>query len=330
MTPTRDPRITRITTLPGRLSPIAPAGAATQNGRSLSPAGPANARSRGWLHPASTAVRSGTDRFWQHHGVNAFRHLLRVRLEAAVHEAAAAADLEHSGLTGAAREALVERVFRPVIDPAAAFGTGKLVYSSGAKSNQIDVIIHAPSVAPPALYHAATGLYPIEGALYAIEVKSTLTATTLQQAVDNARSILALSPIPTRHVHPLIGGDVAEYQMPLPVRALFAFGSDTTNPATEFNRLMRNTAGDGELRPLDAVCVVGVGYWYWRSAEGHAPGWVQHPAGDFQEVMTFLAGITNTIPDIIAFKGKPRFGNYLAAEDDGVFLGTGTTEGQIS
>jgi hypothetical protein len=233
----------------------------------------------------------------------------RTVLVGAMAEARFAGELEHPGMVGTAREVLVEKMLRPVMPPDVHFGTGKLVDCSGAFSLRTDVILYSPHIMPPALYDARMGLFPVESCLYAIEVKSCLTKEELDKAVAAALAIDKLALLPT---HDFSAANAPARATAKPILALFAFRSDlVSDPAKEIERY--RTADASPSPAFKAICVVGRGYWYWRD------GWRCFSASaDFGEVMSFLAGISNTIPRLLAVKGRPNFGNYLIHDTGGV------------
>jgi hypothetical protein len=64
------------------------------------------------------------------------------------------------------------------------------------------------------------------------------------------------------------------------------------------------------------MCIVGKGYWYYRrdtTPNGDSIGkwWYWEATDGYDEVMSFLGAILNTIPDSIASRGHPKFGQYI-------------------
>ena len=97
-------------------------------------------------------------------------------------------------------------------------------------------------------YH---GLFPVEAALAAIEIKRTLTAPELQDADQKARRIRAI---------PFSAG--AEPWVVLPI--LFAFASDLWEDGKdEVARISQQCGNDGG--GLMQICVVGRGHWCFRA-----------------------------------------------------------------
>jgi hypothetical protein len=247
--------------------------------------------------------------------INLFRRTFITNCRAALEQAAEAGALGHPGLVGQAREIFVTRMLTPTLPPEVKLGTGQLVASNGAKSPQIDVVLYAPAILPPWLYDPSSGMFPIESCLYWVEVKSRLNAATLFQAIENARRTGDLPLIQTEHwravsTHKLVDGFVTATPNPIPV--LFALGSDLISSAEA--EMMRYRALDeqADIRPaFRVICVVGRGYWYFGDTR-----WLHVAASpDLDEVMSFLAGLTNTVPQLLAAKGRPRFGRYIESKE---------------
>lgn len=114
---------------------------------------------------------------------------LETNLEA---EAQQAGLFEHGTMIGSAREFLVKRVLRSILPPLLHIGSGKIIDAVGNSSKQVDIILY-DSRFPVFEIESGVGLYPIEGVLGTIEVKSSLTQDHLRKALENTRSILALS-----------------------------------------------------------------------------------------------------------------------------------------
>jgi hypothetical protein len=193
-------------------------------------------------------------------------------------------------------------------------GSGQLVNVEGALSGEVDVILYSPAIMPPALFDDANGYFPVESALYTIEVKSRLEASHLKTAASAARTIRALPQLPTeRFATKLDGRGVQTITGPTPlaINALFAFGSDlTSDPQNELDRYRKYDERADTFPAISVMCIVGRGYWHF------AGRWKYRPADkDYGEVMTWLAGTVNTLPYFIAAKGRPRFGSYLTSGD---------------
>jgi hypothetical protein len=109
------------------------------------------------------------------------------------HEAEQAGLLEHSSMVGSAREFLIKRVLKSILPSLVHIGTGKIIDAKGNASNQIDVVLFDPRF-PKFEIESGIGMYPLEGVIATIEVKSTLTTTSLKDALDNTLSLVKLTP----------------------------------------------------------------------------------------------------------------------------------------
>ena len=232
----------------------------------------------------------------------------------AIMDANAASGINHPGMRGAVREIAAGQIFSKVIPPEVKIGTGKLVSCQGETSSQIDLILYSPSILPPWLHDEKNGFFPIESATYIVEVKSKLTTAKLKEALANGASVAALPMVQSDHwgLSNEAGKIVqAVTRNPIgPVKALFAFASDLSgNRESELDRY-RKYDPDADTNPIiNAICVVGKGYWY------HNGGWkFMKPSSEYDEIMSFLGGVTNTIPQILVGKGRPKFGRYLEPE----------------
>ena len=97
----------------------------------------------------------------------------------------------HGALIGKAREVFVSEVLRRFLPQALHLGAGQIVDQSETPSREIDVIVYRHDM-PLLSSLADTGLYFAEGVVATIEVKSTLDASTLREALDNCLSVKML------------------------------------------------------------------------------------------------------------------------------------------
>jgi hypothetical protein len=112
---------------------------------------------------------------------------------ALAHEAEQAGLLEHSSMVGSAREFLIKRVLKSILPSIIHFGTGKVIDSAGNTSRQMDIILFDPRF-PKFEIESGIGMYPLEGIIATIEVKSTLTVKSLREALENTWSLIQLTP----------------------------------------------------------------------------------------------------------------------------------------
>lgn len=237
---------------------------------------------------------------------NALRLMFIDEIKGARQKASSARVLDHLGLRGIAREIMLENLLRPVLPPEVKVGTGKLTDVRGHLTRQIDLVLYSPQILPPGLYDQRLGIFPVESALYTVEVKSTLDRQEVRMAVENARSILQMRVLPTNY---WVAGKPTGGPTALPVRALFAFDSDLDGEGkSELNRYREIDDRANEEPAIGVICVCGVGYWYFERGDGWK---FMRATPTCDEVLSFLGGLTNTIPKLISAKGRPPFGSYL-------------------
>lgn len=196
-----------------------------------------------------------------------YRHLIVQRINFALSAAEVAADLEHNGVKGAMREALMSELLRPLLPPDFGVATGVIISADNEQSPQQDIIIYNKRILPPFLTDGPA-LIPVESVVATIEVKSTLTAEELKKAYENVTGVRRL-----RLLSGVYGKDgqtvdvkITDAQgnlIPRPETApvsgvtsfLFAFASDlTTKPEPE-----RFAEQCEDVHFFSGICIVGKG-----------------------------------------------------------------------
>ncbi len=174
--------------------------------------------------------------------------------------------VQHKGMRGRFRELLVNNLLQPWLPPYVACGTGMIVDANDniRKSTQEDIILFDRSIVPSALISQEyqEGVFPTNGVLMRIEVKSKLNRIGLKKA------LLAASEV--HHVTV----QATERNWPGITSALFAFDSDLiddpTNPHKELQRmidlsyeleLVRRVNSGASPFPIQCLCVAGKGAW---------------------------------------------------------------------
>lgn len=238
--------------------------------------------------------------------------IFRRRLQAAVQDArrayADAALLDHMGLRGRVREIVAGGLLNLVLPAPFEIGTGKIVDANGVQSSETDIVVYSKSVLPPILYSSRDGIFPVEACFLALEVKSCLSATELDDTIGKAKRLRELSYIPG--VHSPDHQPIAHKLTPV-ISALFAFESDLTGKS-ELERYAERDPDWMQNPLIRAICVAGRGY-FWFSLEREA--WIVHPAtDDAEEVVEFLALASNTCVHSLQGRGRPRLGKYLMTD----------------
>jgi hypothetical protein len=238
----------------------------------------------------------------------------RLRADAAhvVMRARAEELIVHKGLRGRFRELLVDGLLSPWLPPYAGCGTGMIVdvLDQVRDSTQEDIVVFDRSLIPPVLAHSANteGVFPVDGVLLRIEVKSTLTRAGLRSAMLAAADVYRMQFSGSPSTAPV-----------LPISAVFTFGSDLKgDPVSELERLL-SLADELDLHfrepctalpsPISALCVVGRGTWTWgRLPTDTTSFWYQaRRLQDHDEILHFVGACSNTCFEVHANRqGRPR------------------------
>lgn len=238
---------------------------------------------------------------------NQYQALLRSKVKAAIAKANAAASFSHQGVKGTALEILVAELFKPLLPADIGVGTGQIIdcYQS-PMSPQIDIILYDKSILPPVLLDEHLGIFPIESVLYTIEVKTKLNASELASAHEAAEKISEFFYLPGLKDE---FGKEKNHSIEKVRSVVFALGTDLTGTALTEAQRYKNLYGDGPAH-LRAICIAGRGYWY-----DDGQHWIggQFPE-EFDEILAFIGGVTNTYKEVSRSRHSPLLGNYVVPE----------------
>lgn len=236
---------------------------------------------------------------------NQYQEIFRAKVKSAIEHANAASSVTHTGVKGQILEILISQLFYPLLPADIGIGTGQIIESySGQLSNQVDIILYDRSILPPILYDQRLGIFPIEAVLYAIEVKTTLSASELQTAHESAKRLntkFGYRPGKTDDL-----GKRTNHKIEKARSVVFALKSDLSGTSlNEAERYLKIYTNDSPY--IRAICVAGREYWYekdnyWIGVKGE---------NGFNEVMAFIGGITNTYRSVSESRGYPSLGEYI-------------------
>jgi len=227
-----------------------------------------------------------------------FSNHFKISVKSALARYKAAKGIDHLGLRGKIREILAEDLISPILPPGSAIGNGKIVDTRDNSSPECDIILYHRNILPPLLFDQRTGLFPIEACLYAIEIKSKLTATELDDTINKFQKLWSMKPM-------------RQDTRPIPV--LFAFETDLSGKQkTEFERYLEHDSNGLSQPIVPVICVVGSGYWFFNYPKKE---WNYFPSRkDRQEVLDFIGGVANTISKEWVKRLQAPFGNYIIEE----------------
>ncbi len=217
--------------------------------------------------------------------------------------------IDHTGIRGEARENFVQNLLSPILPPYVEFGSGKIGDSKGNYSAETDVIIYSRQTLPPLLLGSNLGIYPVEGCIYAIEVKSKLTAKEVQTTIEKFLKLRDLFYLPPALDERYKDAGSVSRVIPL----LFAFDTDITKgEKSELERYMELDLQANSDPMIPVFCVAGRGYWWFKRENELDKRWVTHlPTENNDEVIDLIGDIADTIPQEIIAKGKPQLGGYI-------------------
>lgn len=235
-----------------------------------------------------------------------YRDRLINNIKHALGEARNASKVEHSGMRGRIREIAASDIFSPMLPGGFEIGTGKICDRDGRQSLETDLVIYNRSILPPILYSERDGLFPIEACFYSIEVKSSITAKEVKDAVQKGQRILELRS--ATEVADYDPGTLVVHKSVL--LALCGFGSDLKESGmTEIERYAKYDPNWNTNPILRVICVAGRGYWYFRFDDSR---WMFHPATEsYDEVIDFVGGICNSLSTNLDTRKGQRLGYYL-------------------
>ena len=234
-----------------------------------------------------------------------YRDLILARAQAAIGAAEAVTGIGHRGLKGQLREIVIRDLLRPLFPSDVGLGTGEIITANNLQSQQQDVIVFDKSIVPPILLEAAMGVFPIESVLFAIEIKTKLTATELKASIESADQLGSLQCLPGEYDS---SGESINGWVMSPIPAILAFDSDLSESGkSELERFAEIGGCSANEPSIKIICVVGRGCWTWT-----AGGWHTWPKSyPLEEVVAFIAAMMNTYKKIAQSRKAPRLGQYL-------------------
>lgn len=237
---------------------------------------------------------------------NQYQEVLRGKISAAIAEARTASAFTHQGVKGKVLEILISKLFKPLLPSDIGIGTGQIVEQSGEMiSPEMDIVLYDRSIVPPILIDGNIGMFPIEAVLYTIEVKTTLTATDIASAHDAAKNLTEFRYIPGLK-NP--DGSDQHHSIEKVRSVVFSLNSDLTgsklNEAARYEKIYKAKEEPPYIR---AICVSGREYWY-----DNGERWVSlQVREEYDEILSFIGGVTNTYKDIAKSRHHPLLGYYI-------------------
>lgn len=155
--------------------------------------------------------------------------------------------IEHNLEDGKYREYLVTKILSKIIPSKYSITNGFIIDSDNKISQEMDIIIYDKSYVPPFFDETYT-VVPIEAVIAIIQVKTTLTRDTINDAINNLVSIDNLNTkIGGKFISAFDGKIRKEERYISPYKIVVAYKTD----------IDKNYCFDEELKKVDMVYVVG-------------------------------------------------------------------------
>lgn len=207
--------------------------------------------------------------------------------------------IDHPGVKGRLREeALLIEILKRFLTFGTKLSIDQIITDcEGSQSQEVDGIVYTNKVLSPLTFTPSSLFIPIESVIYTFEIKSTSSNTTIKDALKKASSIKSL-----KYTVGYLGmGDSMGF---------FSYQSDLTgDPQKELTRFVNNQSNFLENPLIPAICIIGRGYWYNERKDRK---WYFVKSSDnFDEVITFLAHVMNSIAERMEAKAPCFLGPYL-------------------
>ncbi len=175
----------------------------------------------------------------------------------------ATADVGHAPTQGTYREGSFGSFLRRYVPRRFEIGTGLAIDTKGRQSNQIDIAIFDTWNSPTLLTKKGVHLIPIECLYGVIEVKSTLTAAGLDQAIEHFQNLMRME---REYYDPQHG----KRSLPPEVAfAVFAYRGMQLGKIIDY--LAQSYASTPANQQIHSVYVLGQGVAVRGASAGHAP-----------------------------------------------------------
>lgn len=245
---------------------------------------------------------------------NPYQDILRAKVASAISQAQSIRNqLTHPGVKGSILEILIGQLFQPLLPADIGVGTGQIIESyTGQVSGQMDIVLYDKSILPPVLIDQKLGIFPIESVLYTIEVKTVLTAAELRTAHEAAAELE--TKFFYRPGKADQNGKEQNHKVSRARSVIFALSTDLSGKNLTEAERYRKLYENGSSPHLRAICVAGSGYWY-----DNGDNWLGFPpTSQYDEVLAFIGGVTNTYREVANSRGQPSLGHYIVPDAVGV------------
>jgi len=242
---------------------------------------------------------------------NLYQKQILTQIEYAINKAKVIGDLTNPSLKGRFREILIRDLLEPLLPNDIGVVNGVILTHNNKQSKEQDIVIYDKQILPPILIEEKSGFFPIESALYTIEIKSILNSYELKKSYESALDLLSFNYLSGKY-----DGDkqIENDKILCSASTIFAFSSDlksdSTNELLRYESIRKSVSSNlKDTSPaIKSFCILNRGCWAYNNIKG----W-QFSGTDnkYREVLLFLSVIMNSYHKIRENRGEPRLGHYL-------------------
>lgn len=181
------------------------------------------------------------------------------------------ASFKHRTLKGSVNERVISEWIRPLLPGSIEVCSGEVIDSKGHRSRQVDVLLYDMATTSRFLSSESISVLPVESVFAAIEVKTYLNKTEIENAFENMKAIKALEKLayhPNRAITiKSLYGKTTSYW---PIQFfIFAYESDGLDTVLE--HIERLNSSQPIEKRIDMVCVLDKGLIVNNGPEGLQP-----------------------------------------------------------
>lgn len=164
----------------------------------------------------------------------------------------------HQGVKGSGNEAVLRELLTKFIPKRFGIGTGVVIDRDGTQSRQCDIVIFDALLYPSLLSLSNVHFFPVDIVYATIEVKTTLTSSSMKEALANITSVKQLNFIPDQFVASEARSghfSVVSYTPTPPLGFIFAYNSNTQQFETFKNWATPTTTEEAANLPSAVGCL---------------------------------------------------------------------------
>lgn len=186
--------------------------------------------------------------------------------------------MEHDLTHGELKELFLSDLLENFITGQLSIGSGIIVDSKGNQSNQTDVILYDNRILPPFLKIGKLGIFPIEGVLATIEVKTDLTKDEILKSEKNSENLDQLE----------FHRDFLEDHKPRVLQAIIGHNNNPIIPLRDGNDAWIKD----NIKHLRAICHIKHLSWLEYRGKWH---YAEHNVDKCEEIKRFMAWILDNV-----------------------------------